>query len=103
MILSDLSVNRAVMASMAVLALLVFGLIGYSRLGVGEYPDVEFPIVSVSTVLEGAAPEVVETDVTDVLEEEINTIEGIRSLRSMSLLGFSRIEIEFQLERNIDL
>jgi hydrophobe/amphiphile efflux-1 (HAE1) family protein len=103
MFLSDLSVNRAVMAAMAVLALVVFGLIGYSRLGVSQYPDVEFPIVSVTSVLEGAAPEVVELDVTDVLEEEINTIEGIRNLRSVSALGFSRIEIEFQLERDIDL
>jgi len=103
MFLSDLSVNRSVMAAMAVLALIVFGAIGYTRLGVSQYPDVEFPVVSVTTVLEGAAPEVVEIDVTDVLEEEINTIQGIRSLRSVSALGFSRIEVEFELERDIDV
>ncbi|MBN1421923.1 MAG: efflux RND transporter permease subunit [Planctomycetes bacterium] len=103
MFLSDLSVNRSVMAAMVILAILVFGAIGYTRLGISQYPDVEFPVVSVTTVLEGAAPEVVELDVTDVLEEEINTIEGIRSLRSVSALGFSRIEVEFELERDIDV
>src|SRR5690242_2921534 len=73
--ISDLSIRRTVFASMASLALVLFGALGYTRLSVREFPDVDPPIVSVSTVLPGANPQVVESAVTDILEEELSTVE----------------------------
>ena len=72
--LSDLSIRRPVLASMVSLALVLFGAIGYTRLAVREFPDVDPPIVSVSTELPGANPQVVESAVTDILEEELSTV-----------------------------
>jgi hydrophobe/amphiphile efflux-1 (HAE1) family protein len=83
-------------------ALVVFGYVGYTRLPVRELPDIEFPIVSVSTVLPGASPEVVETEITEVLEEELNGIEGIDIIQSMSTEQVSTITLQFLLSRNID-
>src|SRR5436309_445431 len=91
------------MATMLTVALVVFGWIGYIRMPVREYPDIGPPIVSVTTVYPGASPEVVETEVTEVLEEELNTIEGIRTLASSSREQVSEITIEFELERNVDI
>ena len=64
------------------LALIIFGVLGYMRLGVEQFPAMEFPVIVVSAILEGASPEAVEEDVTDVLEEHLNSIAGVRSLRS---------------------
>ena len=80
--ISDLSIRRPVFASMVSTALVLFGVIGYSRLSVREYPDVDPPIVSVSTELTGANPQVVESAVTDILEEELSTVQGLRTLTS---------------------
>jgi HAE1 family hydrophobic/amphiphilic exporter-1 len=103
MILSDISIKRPVFATMMIMILLVFGIISYPRLGVDLYPNVDFPIVTVTTTLEGASPEVMETDVTDVIEEAVNTIDGIRTITSMSAEGYSRVTIEFELDRNINI
>jgi multidrug efflux pump len=100
--LSDLSIRRPVLASMVSLALVLFGAIGYTRLAVREFPDVDPPIVSVSTELPGANPQVVESAVTDILEEELSTVEGLRTLTSSSAEGFSNITLEFNLERGVD-
>src|SRR5436309_4141217 len=100
--LSDLSIRRPVLASMLSLALVLFGAIGYTRLAVREFPDVDPPIVSVSTELPGANPQVVESAVTDILEEELSTVEGLRTLTSSSAEGFSNITLEFNLDRNIE-
>jgi multidrug efflux pump len=100
--LSDLSIRRPVLASMVSLALVLFGAIGYSRLAVREFPDVDPPIVSVSTELPGANPQVVESAVTDILEEELSTVEGLRTLTSSSAEGFSNITLEFNLERGVE-
>ncbi len=102
MFLPRLCIERPVLASVFSLGLLVFGIVGYSRLSVRELPDVEFPIVSVSTVLPGASPEVVESEVTEILEEELNGIEGVDFIRSVSGEQFSKIVIQFDLERDID-
>ncbi len=99
--LADVSIRRPVFAVMLIGALVVLGLISIPRLGVDLFPRVEFPLVSVTSVLEGAAPETVEREVTQVLEESINTIEGIRSLRSASSDSLSLIWIEFELEYDI--
>jgi HAE1 family hydrophobic/amphiphilic exporter-1 len=87
---------------MMMLALVVFGVLGYSRLGVDQFPSMEFPVVEIWSMLEGASPEVMEEDVTDVIEEYVNTIAGLRSLRSRTSHGISRIEAEFNLDRDID-
>jgi multidrug efflux pump len=102
MTLSDLSIRRPVLASMISLALVLFGAIGYTRLAVREFPDVDPPIVSVNTQLPGANPQVVESAVTDILEEELSTVEGLRTLTSSSQEGFSNITLEFNLERDVE-
>jgi multidrug efflux pump len=91
------------MATMLTAALIVFGIIGYSRLPVREFPNIDPPIVSVATVYPGASAEVVESEVTEVLEDELNTIEGIRTLYSTSREQVSAITIEFELERDVDV
>ncbi|MCL4180690.1 MAG: efflux RND transporter permease subunit [Verrucomicrobia bacterium] len=103
MILSRVSIQRPVLASMMSLALVLFGFISLSRLPVRELPDIDPPIVSVSTVYPGANAAVVETEVTERLEEAINNIEGIKTLTSQSREQVSNITIEFDLSRDIDL
>ena len=83
-------------------ALILFGAIGFSRLPVRQYPDVDSPIVSVTTALRGANPRVIETTVTDLLEEELSTIPGIRTLTSSSAEQVSNITIEFTLSRDLE-
>ena len=102
MILSDLSIRRPVFASMVSIAIVLFGVIGYRELAVREYPDVDPPIISVQTTLPGANPQVVESAVTDVLEEELSTVPGIRTLTSSSAEQNSFITIEFQLDRDVE-
>ncbi len=103
MILSDVSIRRPVFTTMVVMALVVFGLVGLSRLGVDLFPRVEFPVITVLTALPGADPETVETTVTDPIEEAVSTISQIKSLRSTSAEGFSQVIIEFELEKDVDV
>src|SRR5690606_24120869 len=77
--------------------------ISMGRLGVDLFPDVEFPYVAVTTTLEGASPDTMETEVSDVIEESVNTISGIKQLRSTSADGLSQVFIEFELEENVDV
>src|SRR5512132_501507 len=100
--ISDLSIRRPVLASMLSLALVLFGVIGYTRRAVREFPDVDAPIVSVRTVLPGANPQVVESAVTDILEEELSTVEGLRTLTSSSAEQVSNITLEFNLDREVE-
>ncbi|MFZ5724095.1 MAG: efflux RND transporter permease subunit [Pseudomonadota bacterium] len=100
--LSDVSVKRPVLATVLNALLLVFGLYALFSLSVREYPDIDPPVVSVSTGYPGASAPVVENRITQVLEEQIAGIEGIRSLNSVSRDGRSNITIEFSLTRNID-
>jgi multidrug efflux pump len=87
---------------MVSIALVLFGGISYLRLPVREFPDVDPPIVSVSTSLRGANPRVMESAVTDILEEELSTIQGLRTLTSSSAEQFSNITLEFTLDRDIE-
>ena len=103
MTLSDLAIERPVLTWMMTLALIVFGVLGYSRLGVEHFPNMDFPVVSVTASLEGASPEAMEEDVTDVIEEQLNAISGIRSLRSTTTQGFSNISVEFELGVDLDV
>src|SRR3989442_6372687 len=101
--LSEVAIRRPVLASMASAALVLFGVIGYTRLSVRELPDIDPPIISVSTTLPGANAQVVETAVTDVLEEELSTIQGLRTLSSSSSEEHSQITLEFNLDRPVDI
>ncbi|HEY7686842.1 MAG TPA: efflux RND transporter permease subunit [Gemmatimonadales bacterium] len=101
--LSETSIRRPVLASMISAALVLFGFIGYTRLSVRELPDIDPPIISVSTFLPGANAQVVETAVTDVLEEELSTIQGLRTLSSSSGEENSQITLEFNLDRPVDV
>ncbi|NJO55884.1 MAG: efflux RND transporter permease subunit [Rhodospirillales bacterium] len=101
--LPRISIQRPVLATMMNLALVLFGIISLGRLPVRELPDVDPPIVSVSTVFPGANAQVVETEITERLEEAINNIEGIKTLTSESREQVSNITIEFDLSRDIDL
>jgi hydrophobe/amphiphile efflux-1 (HAE1) family protein len=102
MTLSDISIKRPVLTWMMMLALVVAGALGFQRLGVDHFPPMEFPVVMVIANLEGASPEGMEEDVTDVLEENLNTISGVRSLRSTTLAGVSQIFVEFELGSDLD-
>ncbi len=99
--IADTSIRRPVFTVMLIGAFVLFGALSIPRLGVDLFPRIEFPLVTVNTVLEGASPETVEREVSQVLEESINTIEGIRSLRSASSDSLSLLFIEFELEYDI--
>src|SRR5467141_148486 len=101
--LSETAIRRPVLASMLSAALVLFGFIGYTRLSVRELPDIDPPVISVTTVPPGANAQVVETAVTDVLEEELSTIQGIRTLSSASAEQTSNITLEFTLDRPVDV
>src|SRR6266478_1764641 len=101
--LSEPAIRRPVLASMLSAALVLFGFIGYTRLSVRELPDIDPPVISVQTTLPGANAQVVETAVTDVLEEELSTIQGIRTLSSSSAEQTSNITLEFTLDRPVDV
>lgn len=100
--LSDLSIKNPVMAWMIMLSLMVFGAISFSRLGISQFPDVDFPSVNVSIALAGASPEVIEANVVEPVEDVLTTLEGIKGLSSSSRSGVGNVSIEFDLERNID-
>ena len=102
MILSDLSIRRPVICLVASIILVLLGLLSFSRLPVREYPNIDSPTVSVETSYPGASAEVVETKVTEPLEKEVASIDGIRVIRSTSSEESSRITVEFTLDRNID-
>ncbi|MBX3229511.1 MAG: efflux RND transporter permease subunit [Labilithrix sp.] len=100
--LARISVRRPVFASVLILAIMVLGVVGYSRLGVDQFPNVDIPIVVVTTHLEGASPEEIEIDVTDKIEAAVNTIAGIDELNSTSSEGVSQVIISFKLEKDLE-
>ncbi len=102
MSLSELSIRRPVFAWMLMAAIIVFGIISYRRLGISQLPDVDFPVVSVSLTLTGAAPEVIESQVLDPIEDAISEIDGIRNITSSATQSSGNIAVEFELNRNID-
>jgi HAE1 family hydrophobic/amphiphilic exporter-1 len=101
--ISDISIKNPVFAWMLMFGLMIFGLISFSRMGLSQLPDVDFPTVSVSITLDGAAPEVMETQVVDVVESALMGVEGVQSITSSSKTGSATITVEFSLDRNIDL
>ncbi len=102
MILSDLSIRRPVICVVLSLVIVTVGLLSFNSLPVREYPDIDAPVVSVSTGYPGAAAEVVETQITDPLEEQLSAIDGVRLMRSDSSEERSNITLEFNLDRDVD-
>jgi HAE1 family hydrophobic/amphiphilic exporter-1 len=103
MSLSDLSIKNPVFAVMLSAAMIIFGYLGYREMGISQFPEIDFPVVSVTTYWEGAAPETMELDVTDVIEDAISGVEGIDYIMSQSLQGVSVVTVNFHLHRNIDV
>src|SRR5215210_518386 len=101
--LASISVKRPVFASVLILSLTVVGAFAFTRLGLDRFPKVDFPTVVVTTRLPGAAPEEVETEITDKIEEAVNTISAIDELRSNSSEGVSQVIISFLLEKDADI
>ncbi len=102
MTLSDISIRRPVFAWMLMLGLIVFGIISFMRLGISQMPDVDFPVLSVQVTWEGAAPEVVESEIVDRLEQAVVSVEGLREISSSIRQGRATISMEFDINRNVD-
>ena len=100
--LSDISIRRPVFATVMSLTILIFGIISFTQLPVREYPDIDPPVISVTTLYRGASSNVVETEITDVLEEQFATLEGVKTISSSSKEGGSVITIEFELNRDVN-
>lgn len=103
MTLSDISIKNPVFAWMLMLGLIFFGTLSFLKMGISQMPDVDFPVVNISLTLNGASPEVMETNVVDVLEESVMTIEGITNISSSSGYGTANVTVELELSRNVDI
>jgi len=103
MTLSDLSIKNPVFAWMLMVGLMFFGYLSFRGMGVGQMPDVDFPVLNVDVTWEGAAPEVMETDVVDIIEDAVMGVQGLREVSSSTRQGQAAINLEFELERDIDV
>ncbi|OGM08905.1 MAG: hypothetical protein A2008_00265 [Candidatus Wallbacteria bacterium GWC2_49_35] len=101
--LSEVSIKRPVFITMVTAAMVLFGAICYTKIGVNLFPDIEFPMVTVVSVLKGASPETIELKVTDKIEEAVNTINGVKKITSYSLENVSQVVIEFDLDKKVDV
>ena len=99
--LAEVCVRRPVFATVLSLVILVIGAVSYKKLGVDQFPKIEFPYVMVITRLPGASPEDIERDVTEKIEGAVNTVSGIDELRSDSSEGVSRVMIQFLIEKDV--
>jgi HAE1 family hydrophobic/amphiphilic exporter-1 len=100
--LPEIAIKRPVFMTMIGLALIVFGLVAFPKLSLDLFPKVDFPVVNITTKLVGASPEIMEVDVTDNIEEAVNTISGVKAITSQSTEEYSIVTVEFYLERNIE-
>lgn len=101
--ITEACIQKPVFAWMLMIATVVFGGLAISRIGISQYPDVDFPTISVSVTWEGAAPEVMENDVVEILEEALVQVEGVRSITSSSRQGSASVSVELDLSRDVDL
>src|SRR6478735_5537909 len=99
--LAEICVKRPVFATVLSLVILVVGSVFYTKLGVDQFPKIDFPAIVVITRLPGAAPQDVETEISDKIEGAVNTIAGIDELRSISAEGVSQVIIQFVLEKDV--
>jgi len=103
MFLADLCIKRPVFATVLVMAVVVLGLFSYRDLGLDAFPRIEFPTVTITTTLEGATPEEIESQITKVVEEAVNTISGIDEMRSVTKEGISQVFVNFVLEKPVEV
>lgn len=103
MTLTEACIRKPVFAWMLMAATVLFGVLAVSRIGISQYPDVDFPTINISATWEGAAPEAVEKDVVEFIEESVMQVEGVRSIMSSSRQGGANITVELDLERDVDL
>jgi len=103
MTLSDISIKNPVFAWMLMLGLMLFGAISFSRMGVSQMPDVDFPFVNIDITYEGASPDIIETDVIDVIEDQIMSVEGIREVTSTARQSRASIAVELDIDRDVDV
>jgi HAE1 family hydrophobic/amphiphilic exporter-1 len=101
--LAEVSIKRPVFAWMLMSALIIFGFICFGRMGISQLPNADLPVITVTTKYPGAAPEVMEGDIVDPIENAVMSIEGVKNVTSMMRVGFTQIMIEFNIKRNIDL
>jgi len=100
--ISDISIRNPVFAWMLMIGLMIFGGISFSKMGISQMPDVDFPVVNISASLEGAAPEVMETTVVDPIEDAVMSIQGVRSISSSSKRASANITVDFEIGKDID-
>jgi multidrug efflux pump subunit AcrB len=103
MSLSDLSIRNPVFAVMLAAAMIVFGWLGYREMGVSQFPEIDFPVVSITITREAASPDIMDGDVTSFVEEAVAGVEGVDYVMSRSLEGTSLVTVYFRLDRNIDV
>ncbi len=101
--ITAIAIRRPVFAWMIMAATVLFGLVSFTRIGVSQFPDVDFPMISVRAEWEGAAPEIMETEVLESLEEALVQVEGIRSITSSAQQGSARITLELDIDRDVDV
>lgn len=103
MSLSDISIKKPVFAWMLMAAMIIFGYLQMTKMGVSQMPDVDFPVVNIGVTYEGAAPQVMELDVIDPIESAVLSVEGVKSVTSTAKLASANISVEFNLDKNIDV
>src|SRR3954452_17193989 len=101
--LAEICVKRPVFATMIVMSLVVIGAFSFFRIGVDLFPKIDFPTITVTVTNPGASPQEMETEITDKIEEAVNTISGIDELRSTSVEGVSQVFIQFVLEKDVNV
>lgn len=101
--ISDASIRNPVFAWMLMFGLILFGIISFSRMGVSQMPDVDFPVLTISITLEGAAPEIMESTVVDPIESAVIAVEGVRSITSVAKQGVATVTLEFDIKKDIDV
>ncbi len=103
MTLSDLSIKNPVFAWMIMVGCILFGVIGFTQIGKSQLPDVDFPVLTISTKWEGASPEVMESEVVDIIEDAMTSVKGVKKITSVSRQGQSLVTIEFDLKTDVDV
>ena len=101
--LSNISIKNPVFAWMLMFGLIFFGAISFGRMGISQMPDVDFPVVNIDVTYEGASPEIMESDVIDVIEDAVMSVEGIREVRSTARQSNASITIELDIKRDVDV
>ena len=102
MSITDVCIKKPVFAWMLMAATIVFGLVAAQRIGISQYPDVDYPVISINVTWEGASPEAVENDVIEPLEEAAMQVEGVKAITSRASQGGGGISVELDLSRNVD-